>query len=48
LEVAEGRGAPGWIDVDREAFRGSINALPVKDDIGAPVNEQVIVELYSR
>lgn len=48
LEVAEGRGAPGWIDVDREAFRGSINALPVKEDIGAPVNEQVIVELYSR
>ena len=48
LEVAEGRGAPGWIDVDREAFRGSINALPTKDDIGAPVNEQVIVELYSR
>ena len=48
LEVAEGRGAPGWIDVDRDVFRGSINALPTKDDIGAPVNEQVIVELYSR
>ena len=48
LEVTEGRGAPNWIDVDRDAFRGTINALPSKDDIGAPVNEQVIVELYSR
>ena len=48
LEVTEGRGAPNWIEVDRDAFRGTINALPAKDDIGAPVNEQVIVELYSR
>ena len=48
LEVTEGRGDPNWIEVDRDAFRGTINALPAKDDIGAPVNEQVIVELYSR
>lgn len=48
LEVTEGREAPNWIEVDRDAFRGAINALPAKDDIGAPVNEQVIVELYSR
>ena len=48
LEVTEGREAPNWIEVDRDAFRGTINALPAKDDIGAPVNEQVIVELYSR
>ena len=48
LEVTEGRGTPNWIEVDFDAFRGMINALPTKDDIGAPVNEQVIVELYSR
>ena len=48
LEVADGRSAPNWIDIDRDAFRGTINALPAKDEIGAPVNEQVIVELYSR
>ena len=48
LEVTEGRGDSNWIEVDRDAFRGTINALPAKDDIGAPVNEQVIVELYSR
>ena len=48
LEVTEGRGASNWIEVDHGAFRGTINALPTKDDIGAPVNEQVIVELYSR
>ncbi|MEC9005995.1 MAG: 30S ribosomal protein S4 [Nitrospirota bacterium] len=48
LEVTEGRGDPNWIEVDRDVFRGRINAVPAKDDIGAPVNEQVIVELYSR
>lgn len=48
LEVTEGRGDPNWIEVDRDVFRGTINAVPAKDDIGAPVNEQVIVELYSR
>ena len=48
LEVTEGRGDSNWIEVDRDAFRGTINAVPAKDDIGAPVNEQVIVELYSR
>ncbi len=48
LEVTEGRGTPNWIDVDRDAFKGTITAMPSKDDIGAPVNEQVIVELYSR
>ena len=48
LEVTEGRGAANWIEVDRDAFRGTITALPAKDDISAPVNEQVIVELYSR
>ena len=48
LEVTGGRGDPNWIEVDRDVFRGTINAVPAKDDIGAPVNEQVIVELYSR
>ena len=34
LEVTEGRGDPNWIEVDRDVFRGTINAVPAKDDIG--------------
>lgn len=48
VEVTENWPMVTWIDCDRAALKGTILALPVKDDIGAPVNEQVVVELYSR
>ena len=48
LDVGEGRGVAGWLDCDREAFKGTVRGLPTKDEVGAPVNEQIIVELYSR
>ncbi len=48
VQVAERQATVTWIDCDREALKGTIRALPTKDDIGAPVNEQIIVELYSR
>ena len=48
VEVTESWPMVTWIDCDRAALKGTIRALPVKDDIGAPVNEQVVVELYSR
>ena len=47
-EVLARRGAPGWVEVDGSAFKGSIKALPVRDDITFPINEQLIVELYSK
>lgn len=48
LEAVEGRGTVSWIEFDQVALRGTIRALPSKEEIGAPVNEQVVVELYSR
>lgn len=48
LEAVAGRGTVSWIEFDQVALRGTIRALPSKEEIGAPVNEQVVVELYSR
>lgn len=48
LEAAEGRGVPNWLELDGAAFQGSVRALPSKQDIEVLVNEQVVVELYSR
>jgi small subunit ribosomal protein S4 len=48
LDAVEGRGIPSWLELDREAFKGVIKAFPGKDEIALPVNEQMVVELYSR
>jgi len=42
------RGCPGWLEVDGEAFKGVVKAMPVREDIQFPLNEQLIVELYSK
>lgn len=47
-QAADSQPGVNWIDCDRETLKGTIRARPTKDDIGAPVNEQIIVELYSR
>jgi len=38
----------GWLEVDRESLKGRVLALPKREDINLPVNEQLIVELYSK
>jgi small subunit ribosomal protein S4 len=38
----------GWLEVDRENYKGRITALPKREDINLPINEQLIVELYSK
>lgn len=48
LEAIDGRGMPNWLDLDRAAFKGTVRSLPAKEDIALPVNEQMVVELYSR
>ncbi len=48
LETTGGRLAPDWLDVDQEAFRGTIKNLPTRESIDVPVNEMLIVELYSK
>ena len=42
------RGCPAWIEVDGASFKGVIKALPQRDDIQTPINESLIVELYSK
>ena len=48
IEVTEGRIVPEWLDVDYEAKKGTIKELPTRDEIDIPVNEMLIVELYSK
>ena len=48
LEVTGGRLVPEWIDVDQDAFKGTIKNLPTREMIDVPVNEMLIVELYSK
>lgn len=42
------RGCPAWLEPENAAFKGTVKALPQRDDIMFPVNEQLIVELYSK
>ena len=48
LEVTGGRLVPEWLDVDQEALKGTVKELPSRDAIDVPVNEMLIVELYSK
>jgi small subunit ribosomal protein S4 len=48
LEALEGRSVPSWLEVDKQAFRGTVKALPTREDVTLPIQEQLIVELYSR
>jgi small subunit ribosomal protein S4 len=42
------RGVPNWIEVEKEKFRGTLKALPNREDFTMPIQEQLIVELYSK
>ena len=48
LEVTAGRMVPAWLDSDQENLRGTVKELPTRDEIDVPVNEMLIVELYSK
>ena len=48
LEVTGGRLSPEWLEVDQEALKGTVKQLPTRDMIDVPVNEMLIVELYSK
>ncbi|MBI3994448.1 MAG: 30S ribosomal protein S4 [Nitrospirae bacterium] len=48
LTEAEGRGIPQWLELDKSNFKGRIKAIPSKEELEMPVNEQLVVELYSR
>ena len=48
LEVTAGRLTPEWVDVDKEAFKGTVKNLPTREMIDVPVDEMLIVDLYSK
>ena len=48
LEVTAGRMVPAWLESDQENLRGPVKELPTRDEIEVPVNEMLIVELYSK
>ncbi|CDA68418.1 MAG: 30S ribosomal protein S4 [Clostridium sp.] len=48
VEVTGGRLIPEWLDVDIEALKGTVKALPTREQIDVPVDEMLIVELYSK
>jgi len=49
LDSVMRRGVPSWVELDRDAFKGSIKALPVRSELTTPeFQEQLIVELYSK
>jgi small subunit ribosomal protein S4 len=48
LESAKSRGVPKWLELDEENATGKVVSLPTREDVGLPVQEQLIVELYSK
>ncbi len=48
IEITSGRLVPEWMDVDHEAMKGTIKELPTREMIDVPVDEMLIVELYSK
>ncbi len=48
LETVDRRGVPGWLELDKKGFKAVVKTLPVREDLTMPINEQLIVELYSK
>ena len=48
LEAVVRRGIPQWLELEKEQYKGLVNGFPVREDITMPIQEQLIVELYSK
>jgi len=48
LEAMARRGVPSWLELDQKNFQGAVKSLPVREEITMPIQEQLIVELYSK
>jgi small subunit ribosomal protein S4 len=48
LETVERRGVPQWLEVDKKALKGTVKSPPNREDLTMPIQEQLIVELYSK
>ena len=48
LDMSGGRSLPSWLEFDRAAMRGKVLSIPKREDVNFPIQEQMIVELYSK
>jgi small subunit ribosomal protein S4 len=48
METVVRRGIPNWIEVGKESLKGTLNSLPNREDLTMPIQEQLIIELYSK
>ena len=48
MDAVVRRGVPPWLDLEKENLKGLIKGYPVRDDLTMPMQEQLIVELYSK
>ena len=48
MEIVARRGIPQWLELDKDNFRGSVKTLPSREELVMPVQEQLVVELYSK
>jgi small subunit ribosomal protein S4 len=48
VESVKGRGVPTWLGLDSAAFKGRVLSMPAREDVNFPIQEQLIVELYSK
>jgi len=48
LEAVERRGVPSWLELDKTAYKSTVKAMPNREELTMPIQEQLIVELYSK
>jgi small subunit ribosomal protein S4 len=48
IESVKGRGVPKWLELDATGIKGKVLSMPARDDVNFPIQEQLIVELYSK
>ena len=48
IEAVKGRGVPKWLELDAAGMKGKVLSMPARDDVNFPIQEQLIVELYSK
>ena len=48
LALAQRRGVPEWLEVNADTYTGTVKALPTRADLTMPINEKLVVELYSK
>ena len=48
VESVKGRGVPKWLELDAAGMKGKVLSMPARDDVNFPIQEQLIVELYSK